>query len=147
MALTNPRDRVDNAESGARRDTFAIDNSTIVYDGTKVGGAATTMIGKAVTFSTDDTVALVADGQAVIGKLLLVESDGKCTVQVEGVMTLPGGAAATLTIGAAIVGALGAASAKGYIRSAANATAAELVLARGRINNNNDTAAVVVDMD
>lgn len=146
MALTNPRDAVNNAESGARRKTYKIDNSTIVYDSTKANGAATTMIGKAVTLSADDTVALCADGDAVIGKLLLVESDNKCAVQVEGVMTLPGGASATLTLGSKIVGALGASSARGYIRSAASGTAAELVKCRGWIDNNDDTTAVVVDL-
>jgi hypothetical protein len=146
MALTNPRNQVNNAESGARRKTYKIDNSTIVYDGTKANGAATTMIGKAVTLSAADTVALAADGDAVIGKLILVEQDNKCAVQVEGVMTLPGGDSATLTLGSKIVGALGAASAKGYIRSAASGTAAELVKCRGYIDNAADTANVVVDL-
>lgn len=126
--------------------TYKIDNSTIVYDATKVGGAAATMIDKAVTFSTDDTVALVADGDAIVGKLISVESDNYCTVQTHGGMTLPGGASATLTLGAAIVGALGASSAKGYIRSAASGTAAELVKARGQITNNDTTTAVAVDL-
>jgi hypothetical protein len=104
------------------------------------------MIGKAVTFSAADTVALCADGDAVVGKLILVEADGKCAVQTAGVMTLPGGESATLTLGTAIVGDLGASSAKGYIRSAASATAAELVKCRGYIENAGDTAAVVVDL-
>jgi hypothetical protein len=65
-------------------------------------------------------------------------------VQIEGGMTLPGGASATLTRGSAIVGALGASSAKGYIRSAASGTAAELIKARGMIFNNADTANVAV---
>ncbi len=146
MALTDPRNKVNNAESGARRKTYKIDNSTITYDSTKANGAATTMIGKAVTLSTDDTVALCADGEPVLGKLILVESDNKCSVQVAGVMTLPGGASAALTLGKKIVGALGAASAKGYIREVATATAAELGLARGWIENNDDTAAVIVDL-
>ena len=126
--------------------TYKIDNSTILYDPTKAGGALATMIGKAVAFSTDDTVALAADGDAIVGKLISVESDNYCTVQTHGGLTLPGGNAATLTIGASIVGALGAASAKGYIRSAASGTAAELVKARGQITNNDDTTAVAVDL-
>ena len=145
MALSDPRNAVNNAESGARRKTYKIDNSTIVYDATKAGGAAATMIGKAVTLSAADTVALCADGDAVIGKLILVESDNKCSVQVCGVMTLPGGTAATLTLGSKIVGAL-LVAAKGYVRSAASGTAAELVKARGYIDNAADTAAVVIDL-
>lgn len=126
--------------------TYKHDATTIVYDATKANGAATTMIGKAVTFSADDTVALVADGDAVVGKLDLVESDGYCRVQTHGGINLPGGDSATLTLGAAIVGALGAAAAKGYIRSAASGTAAELVKARGQITNNDTTTAVAVDL-
>lgn len=145
MALTNPRNIINNAESGARRKTYKIDGVTIVYDATQPGGAAATAIGKAVTLSADDTVALCADGDAVIGKLILVESDSKCAVQTHGVMSLPGGTAATLTLGSKIVGAL-LVAAKGYIRSAASGTAAELVKARGWIDNNDDTAAVVVDL-
>ena len=126
--------------------TYKIDNSTITYDATAVGGAAATMIGKAVSFSTDDTVQLVADGDAIVGKLEQVHSDGYCRVQTHGGMNLPGGASATLTLGSSIVGALGAASAKGYIRSAASGTAAELVKARGQITNNDTTTAVAVDL-
>ena len=128
---------------GAYR-TYKIDDSTITYSATAAGGSS--QVGLAVTFSADDTVALTADGDAVIGKLILVESDDKCNVMTDGTMTLPGGDSATLTLGATIVGALGAASAKGYIRSAASGTAAELVKARGRIENNNTTTAVVVTL-
>lgn len=145
MALTDPRNLVNNAESGARRKTYKIDNSTIVYDSTKAGGAATTMIGKAVTFSAANTVALCADGDAVVGKLIEVESDNKCAVQTNGNMTLPGGTAATLTRGKKIVGAL-LVAAKGYVREVATATAAELGVARGYIEDATDTTAVVVDL-
>src|SRR6185295_18166128 len=97
-----------------------------------------------VTLSTHKTIALTADGNAVEGKLVKVEADGKATVQVGGFMSLPGGASATLTPGTAIVGALGAASAKGYVRSAASGTAAELIKCRSRIVDASDTTAVVV---
>jgi hypothetical protein len=127
--------------------TFKIDNSTITYTATAVGGAATTMINMAVMFSTDETVALANDGAAVIGKLVSVESDNYCTVQTGGYCTLPGGDSATLTVGSSIVGALGASSARGYIRSAASGTAAELIKARGFIVNNDTTTAVVVNLD
>ena len=128
---------------GAYR-TYKIDASTIIYDASKAGGSA--QVGLAVTFSAANTVALAADGDAVIGKLILVESDDKANVMTHGTMTLPGGASATLTLGAKIVGALGASSAKGYIRSAASGTAAELVKARGFIDNAGTATAVVVTL-
>lgn len=128
---------------GAYR-TYKIDASTIIYDASKTGGSA--QVGLAVTFSAANTVALAADGDAVIGKLILVESDDKANVMTHGTMTLPGGASATLTLGAKIVGALGASSAKGYIRSAASGTAAELVKARGFIDNAATATAVVVTL-
>ncbi len=144
--MADPRKAVAFEGIGAQYATFKIDNSTIAYDGTKARGAATTMLDKAVTLSTDDTIALAADGDAIIGRLEQVESDNYATVQVGGHTSLPGGAAATLTLGSTIVGALGAASAKGFIRSAASGTAAELVKARGAIINNDTTTAVVVDL-
>lgn len=124
--------------------TFKIDGVTITYDATKQNGAAATMIDKAVSLSADDTVQLASDGEAITGRLVLVEADSVATVQVGGFTALPGGAAATLTRGAKIVGALGAASAKGYIRAAASGTAAELILCRGQIINNGTTTAVMV---
>ena len=140
--MANPRDTVSFVGIDPVNVTFKIDNSTITYSATAKGGSS--QIGLAVTFSADDTVALTADGDPVVGKLLFVSADNKCTVQIEGGMTLPGGASATLTRGSAIVGALGASSAKGYIRSAASGTAAELIKARGMIFNNADTANVAV---
>ena len=138
------RTNVSNIGVGGQYRTYKIDASTITYSATAAGGSS--QVGLAVTFSADDTVALTADGSAVIGKLILVESDGKCNVMTDGTMTLPGGDSATLTVGATIVGALGADSAKGYIRSAASGTAAEWVKARGRIENNDTTTAVVVTL-
>lgn len=144
--MPDPRSTVEFDDIGIVTATFKIDNSTIVYTAADARGAVAAMLDKAVTLSADDTVALCADGDAIVGKLLSVESDGFCTVQVGGFTKLPGGAAATLTRGATIVGALGAASAKGFIRSAASATAAELVKARGRIIRNTTTTAVVVQL-
>lgn len=127
--------------------TVKIDNSSIVYDQTQAGGAAAAMIGKAVTWAADDTVALCADGDYVLGKLLKVTDDGFATVQNDGFLTLPAGLAATVTRGTKIVGATGAAGAKGYIRNAASATAAELVKMNGQIVNVADPTAVMVDFD
>lgn len=144
--MANPRDIVEFEGIDHVTATFKIDAVTIVYDSAQPGGAAATMIGKAVSLSADDTIQLTSDGEAVIGKLLLVEAGNKATVQVGGFCTLPGGASAALTRGKTIIGALGAASAKGYIREAASGTAAELVLARGRIIRNGTTTAVVVQL-
>lgn len=144
--MANPRNTVDFTDIGILTATYLIDNSTIVYDATAAGGASATMIGKAVNLSADKTVRLVADAQTVHGKLLLVEADNKATVQVGGYMTLPGGASATLTADTKIVGALGAASAKGYIRSVAAATLAEVAVAVGKIVDAGTTTAVVVKL-
>ena len=144
--MANPRKAVEFSEIGYLAATYKIDNSTITYDSTKVNGADATMIGKAVTLSADDTVALCADGDAIEGKLLSVEADGMCVVQVGGYCELPGGNGASLTRGKTVVGALGASSAKGYIREVATATAAELGKARGRIVRNGTATAVVVHL-
>jgi len=138
------RTNVSNIGVGGVYRTYKIDNSTITYDASKAGGSA--QVGLAVTFSADKTVALAADGEAVIGKLILVESDDKANVMTHGTMTLPGGNGATLTLGATIVGALNASSAKGYIRSTASGTAAELVKGRGYIEDNDTATAVVVTL-
>ncbi len=142
--MADPRNAVDFEGIGALTATYKIDGSTIVYDATKANGASALTIGKAVTLSADDTVALAADGEAVEGTLLLVESDNKCTVQVSGYTNLPGGNGASLTRGKKIVGALNASSEKGYIREVATGTAAELGRARGTIVRSGTATAVVV---
>ena len=105
--------------------TLWADASTITFDVTKVNGSAA--VGLAVTYTgTADTVALCADGDAIVGKLIKVEPDGACTVQNKGMAFLPAGNAATNTAGVKQIGALGASSAKGYVRNTNSATAAEL---------------------
>lgn len=121
--------------------TFKIDNSTITYSATSTNGSAS--VGLAVTLSAAETVALAADGEAIVGKLISVESDNYATVQVAGGMTLPGGTGASLTLGKKIVGDL-LVAAKGYIREVATGTAAELGVARGMILDAGDTSNVVV---
>lgn len=132
--MADPRATVSFIEIEPVYATFKIDNSTITYDSTKSGGTAS--VGLAVTFSAVNTVALCADADLIVGKLIKVSSDNMATVQIIGGMTLPGGNGATLTVGTRFVGALGAASAKGYIRTvtaAATPTAAEVNnLAKGR---------------
>ena len=140
--MADPRNIIDFEGIGGVYATYLIDDSTITYSATATGGSAG--VNLAVTLSTHKTVALAADGEAVIGKLVKVESDNKATVQVGGYTTLPGGASATLTVGTVAVGALGAASAKGYIRSAASATAAELIRTGPAIHDSGTTTAVMV---
>lgn len=143
--MPDPRNVISVESIDANYVTMLTDNSTIVYDVTQIDGAAATTIGFAVTLSTNSTVALAADANGVLGKLIIVESDAKATVQFEGFMRLPGGVSATLTLLSSIVGALGAASAKGYIRSASGSTAAEIIVMRGRIVDASDTTNVQVD--
>ena len=60
--------------------TYKIDNSDITFDAAQTNGSA--VVGRAVTLSASDTVRLVGDAGAVHGKLLKVEDDGFCSVQV-----------------------------------------------------------------
>jgi hypothetical protein len=128
MALTNPRDTIKYDGILPVNLPFLIDASTITYLATATGGSAS--VGLAVTLSGNKTIALCADGDQVLGKLILVEADGKATVQIGGAVELPAGDSATVTAGNKIVGALGASSAKGYIRDAV-ATAASPTQAQG----------------
>jgi hypothetical protein len=141
--MANPRNTVAYDDIGSLTATYLIDNSTITYDVTKVGGSA--QVGLAVTISANKTVALAADAQSVHGRLQVVEADNKATVQVAGYMKLPGGTSATLTPGTRVVGAL-LVAAKGYVRSVAAATLAEVVVSRGEIIDATDTANVVVKL-
>lgn len=144
--MPNPRNAIafESIASPSDYVTYNIDGVTIVFDGTKPNGAATTMIDKAVTFTADDTVGLTVDASRVVGKLIRVSGDGKCTVQVGGFMDFPAGASASVSLGKQIVGALGAAAAKGCIREVNTGAAAELGVSRGSIQNNDDLTKVWV---
>ena len=142
--MANPRDTVEYDGLFAEYATYKIDNSTITYSATAVNGSS--QVGLAVTFSADNTVQLVGDGEFVLGKLISVDKQNKAVVQVGGFMELPGGSGATLTRGKAIVGDLGAASAEGYIREVATATAAELGVCRGFIQAPGTATATVVKL-
>jgi hypothetical protein len=139
--------------------TMKIDGVTIVYDKTQPGGAVG--VGRAVSLvggTSDDMVELAADNGVIYGKLLDVQADGFCTVQVGGYADLPGGNGATLTITGKIQGALNAASARGFIKIvpetvSASPTQAEIqalwraAKTRGTIVNNDVTTAVWVDLN
>ena len=131
---------------GVEYATFDIDGATITYDADKEGGSA--QVGLAVTLSDDLEVMLVGDGEAVKGKLVLVEGDDRATVQIGGYMTLPSGTAAGTTLGQPVVGDL-LGAAEGYVREvvASGATydqaeAQEALVARGEILHENETVDV-----
>ena len=138
--MSDPREAVSFLGIGYTAYTYPHDN-TIVYDANVVGGSA--QVGLAVTLETAGAVSLVGDGEEVEGKLIKVEPGGFCVVQTGGVMTLPGGSGATLTVGTKIVGDLGAASAEGYIQS----VAAQHSVSRGTIIDPSTATAVVVRME
>lgn len=114
----------------------------IAFAATSAGGS--TKVGLAVTLTGNSgLISTAADAEAVFGKLIKVEQDLMCTVQVGGAMTLPGGTGATLVRGKKIVGDL-LVSAEGYVREAATAVAAELGVMRGYIMDAADSEAVWV---
>lgn len=121
---------------------FNIDGVTILFDKTKAGGCAS--VGLAVKISANSQVALVSDADNVDGRLERVEGDGKCAVTIDGIAKLPAGSGATVTAGKKICGALGAASAKGYIRNIDPTVLAEVAKANGKIIDASDGANVVV---
>lgn len=146
--MADPRASVKFSEIGAHYATFKIDNSTITYSASQPGGSAG--VGLAVTLSADATVALTAADDLVLGKLIRVQADNFCTVQLAGAVTLPAGQSVSVTAGKRIAGALGPSSAKGYIKEVANAvtpTATEvnnINKGRGLILDASDTTAVAV---
>lgn len=119
--------------------TYKIDGADIVYSATETNGSA--VVGRAVRLSASDTVRLSGDGEAVDGKLLKVEDDGFCSVQVGGFMTLPKGDGA-VTIGSKIVGNL-LGAARGYIRAAAVAGA---TYAQAAANESERSKGVTTDI-
>lgn len=135
--MADPRAVADLVGIGYEAVTIAHDD-TIVYSATVANGSAS--VGLATSIESDGVVTLAGSGENVFGKLIKVESDGFCVVQVAGIMTLPGGASATLTAGLKIVGDLGAASAEGYIQ----AVSTEDTVSRGMIIDASTTTAVVV---
>lgn len=141
--MPNPRSGVSFEGIDYEGVTAIADGVTITYDATKNGGSAA--VGKAVKISASATVALTTDASQVAGKLIHVDPDGKCTVQFEGFMGLPGGTAATLTPGSKVVGALNGGN-PGYIRSVAAATLAEVAVARGCIWDASDATNTYVDL-
>jgi hypothetical protein len=146
--MANPRNDVRFINIRQRRETFKA-HAEIVYNKTVRGNTAS--YGLAVTqvgAGANKMVRLAGAGDLVAGRLEKLENDGNCVVQTHGNCELPAGTGATLTLGAKIIGALGAASARGYIDSVpVTQTAAAAQAARGRIIDATTTTAVVVDLD
>lgn len=139
--MADPRSAISFQGLGYNAYTFATD-STISYDATLAGGSA--QVGLAVVVNGAGQVGLVADGEAVFGKVIKVESDDFATIQVDGVCEFPKGSSATVTAGKRVVGALGASSAKGYVRNAT--TGDELNAGDTMILDASVTTAVVVSL-
>lgn len=138
--MANPRNTVRFDGLAQERQTYIADGVTIVYDKTKPGGSLA--CGLAAKMSGNGILALVEDGDRVRGRIELVEADGKVALTDEGFVELPAGDGATVTVGTMIVGALGAAAAKGFIR---NAVAGDTFLKSGHeIIDVSVTTAVVV---
>lgn len=140
--MTNYRDDI-SYEGSSYFVPMESDGVTILYDATKQGNSAA--YGLACTISANGTVALAGDGDPVFGKVGLVEADGKVAVE-KGIVTLPGGASATLTAGKPIIGDLGASSAKGYIQNAVTTATTDVAVGRGEILDASTTTAVVVSL-
>lgn len=142
----DPRDKCGYDGVDAHYTTYDHDNSIVFDDAINGAAGGSAQVGRALTLVNSHTVGLADNGQMIVGKLILVETGGKCNVQDGGYMPLPGGAAAALTPGRKIVGAQGPGGAKGYIREVAVAVAAELRDGRGEIVDATDTTAVVVKL-
>jgi hypothetical protein len=125
-----------------RQLTFKADGTDIVYDATQPNGSA--VVGRAVMISGNGIVRLTADASPVDGKLLAVEPDGYCAVQTAGVVELP--SSGTVTVGTKVVGALSGGT-RGYIRSQAAATLAEVAVARQTVYDVSDAANVAVALN
>ncbi|MCY3744478.1 MAG: hypothetical protein OXH00_25970 [Candidatus Poribacteria bacterium] len=97
--------------------TFQGDGKTIKYDITKPNRSEA--VGKAFKINADGKGELVGDGDEIDGKVISVDDDHKFTgAYMFGGLNLPLGENATVARGDKIVGALGASSAKGYVKSA-----------------------------
>lgn len=143
--MSNPRKTLDYRDIGAPSKLLPFTaGSDVTFDRTLPGGSA--QVGLCVKISASKTVALVGDGEGIAGTIDHVEPDGTVVVHLGPVISVPGGTGATLTPGSRIVGDLGPSNAKGYARSVAAATLAEVAVARGEILDATDTDAVQVWM-
>lgn len=133
--MADPRAATTN-RIGAERNTYhtyKADGADIVYSASAAHGSA--VVGRAVMLSGAGIVRLAGAGDLVLGKLIQVEPDGYCLVQVGGVTDLPAGDNGAAVNNQIVGDTLSAA--RGYIRSVATpggayAQAAATDAARGR---------------
>lgn len=140
--MADPRNATTRKGIRPNVETFPIDGTSITFDATQPRGSA--VVDRAVKISGQNQIGLVDTNERVLGKLLHVESDGMAAVQTGGYVDLPAGAAATVTPNTPIVGAQGASSAKGYIKTADAAQLAQVAASRGVITDSSTTTAVEV---
>ena len=101
--------------------TYQGDGDTIKYDATKPNRSDA--VGKAYKLNVDGKGELVGDGEEFDGVVTEVDDDHKFTAAyMFGGLRLPLGNGATVARGDKIVGALGAGSAKGYVKAATKPT-------------------------
>lgn len=141
--MADPRNNIRYKGKNVKRDNFWADGVTITFERTEARGTSKRDL--AVKLSGNQTVALVGDGEIVLGQLQEVEPDGLCVVQVGGPVELPAGTGATLTPGNRVVGAL-LVAAKGYIKDATTGTAAAAAAGRGIVYDATTATAIVVDL-
>lgn len=144
--MANPRKIVGPLDGvGYKALTFFVDGVTIAaFDATVADGSTSAGLAVALIDGTQNTVELVAAGQEILGRLDHVESDGIAVVQVQGECKLPQGNAVDVVRGDRIVGALGAASARGYI-GPADGTSGTTAL-RGRHQVLDDATATAISV-
>ena len=100
--------------------SFTADGDTITYDKNAENRSAA--VGKAFKVNADGKAELVADGDEIVGKVLAVDEDNVITgAYICGGLRLPLGNSATVARGNKLVGALGADSAKGFVKAVAAA--------------------------
>jgi hypothetical protein len=143
--MANPRAVVDFEGTGFRALTF-IGDASVPFVALVANGSP--HVGKAMQITGQNTAGLTLDGSEVLGRLERVHPDGMVVVQTEGGCTLPGGEAATLTAGVAIVGAAyPTASGGGGGGIKAASAAADALIGRGTILDSSVTTAVKVRLD
>ncbi|MDE0482867.1 MAG: hypothetical protein OXI67_09835 [Candidatus Poribacteria bacterium] len=100
--------------------SFTADGDTITYDKNAENRSAA--VGKAFKVNADGKAELVADGDEIVGKVLAVDEDNVITgAYICGGLRLPLGDSVTVARGDKLVGALGADSAKGFVKAVAAA--------------------------
>ena len=97
--------------------TLKGDGTTIVYDKNKPNRSDA--VGKAYKINASGKAELVGDGDEIDGKVLSVDPENNITGAYKfGGLSFLIGDGETVTVGSKVVGALGPASAKGYIKDA-----------------------------